>query len=145
MREVWEQRLTETDSEYRAFTRWLETSGGRPLPAEPALAHREQWAERAIARDEQLALPTDLPSMLAHCAHSLVRGAMVQAARWSQHTALHPQEIDLQIVLRILQTMAKLQAASQAAAADDFILPSHLTLEELEGIDRAIQLLQAKE
>lgn len=143
MREAWDQRLTESDSEFRAFRRWLETIP-RSLPPEPALAQREEWQRRAQAWDELHELPQD-PGRLVQIQYlALQRAGAVQARRYLRDVVASedyvPPPRAVELCLAVAAKFQELYQAGQTVTIDT----STLTDEELYALDEAARLLAQK-
>ena len=142
-RSLWEQRLTETDSEYRQFLLWL-GSVPRPAPAEPALASCQDWASRAEAYDRLHTLPESSGECLAETVDTLVRGALVQTRRWLEQQATTHEPVDVSQTVRVLEAVARLQEVASAGRPTQPRDFASMSDEDLWLIDEAARLLQGR-
>ena len=143
MRDPWAQLLTETDSEFRAFDRWLRAVP-RIAPNEITLAERHSWAERAQAFDLLHDAPEDLTSKLTEVVMNMTDGALIASRRWLLEQIGSTEPVDPKTITRILDTIARLQEVaenSRAGKQQDF---SALSDEDLYVIDESRRLLAGR-
>lgn len=112
-RQPWDQRFSETDSEYRTFRRWLETEP-RPPPSEPELVSRQEWMRRAEAYDLIHSMPASPGARLAATVDMLTAGTFIQAGRWLEQLQTRHEEVDPAQISRILETIARLKEVADA-------------------------------
>jgi len=143
MKQPWDQRLSESDSEYRAFDRWLKTAP-RPLPSESALAVRHGWAERASAFDLVMATPEDPGQCLAELVDTALRGGLIEARRWYLQVLQSNEPVDPKNFLKVIETVARVKEVADAGRRNEAPDYSDLTDDELWVIIEAAKLGQKK-
>jgi hypothetical protein len=142
MTSLWDQRLAESDSEYRAFRRWLDASP-RTSPAEPDLAIRHDWSSRAQAFDALRHVPTDPAAAFQALINTTLQGAIVAADLYLRGVLAGTIEPDPRHPVQVINALARVQEVWQARPSDaPELFHEDLPTEVLEIIDE-IKLLKA--
>lgn len=121
LQEMWQQRSGESGPDYAAFQAWL-GQPDRPLPPDPALAERNEWASRAMAYDSARAVlgpSTTTPE--AHIVRSLTQMVRLEADKLLRQSAGTPQPTtqlkDLLATVNLLKSLQQDGAAETAKAS----------------------------
>lgn len=146
-RHLWDQHLGETDRDYAAFRRWL-AEYPRPLPAEPDVAVRHGWSDRAIAWDHSQDCPENDAEALRKLMRLSLECGIVASARYLEDLRSGAEPVDPRYPIAVLGAAARMQEVLQQTrpqAGPEYYSPD-LPTEVLELLDELKQnkLLKGK-